>query len=106
MIYNIKRVKPHLLDLLDLLPIPLLMHLQLAITDHAQEHHGPTLFAITQLYIVHGHHLAILADAFEYLLLVAECECWGMEAVVYLVLVAHVEDVLHYVRGFDLGSTV
>jgi hypothetical protein len=82
------------------------MHVKLAVTDYAQEHHCPTLFAITQFYIIHGHHLAVLADAFEYLLLVAECESWSMEAVVYLVLVAHVEDIFHYVRRFYLGSTV
>ena len=82
------------------------MDMKLTVTNYAQEHHCPTLFAITQFYIIHGHHLAVLADAFKYLLLVAECESWSMEAVVYLVLVAHVEDVLHYVGGFYLGTTV
>jgi hypothetical protein len=106
LVHHIKRVKPHLLDILDLLPIPLLMHPKLAIADHTQKHHCPFLFPITKLYTVHSHHLTILADAFEYLLLVAKCESWSVKALIYLVLIAHVEDVLHYVGRFNLGSAV
>ena len=82
------------------------MQVKLAVADNVQKHHCPFLFSITQFYIIHGHHLAVLADAFEYLLLVTECESWSMEAVIYLVLVAHVEYIFHYVRRFYLRSTV
>ena len=82
------------------------MHPKLAIADHTQKHHCPFLFPITKLYTVHSHHLTILADAFEYLLLVAKCESWSVKALIYLVLIAHVEDVLHYVGRFNLGSAV
>ena len=91
-------MKVHIFNFSYFVSISLLMHLNLAITNNRNENKRPCLLGITELYRVHGHHLAVLANALEHLLLVAVFEGRSLVAMVYHILIAHVEYVLHYVR--------